>query len=414
MRPLTTQEDLNCQFLSQKNIDYVLLQVTATGIEKEIFDATKEIRNYLVSNGIHDYSTQQYEGSGGVSHKVLCPSYFIVADNGNQLIKKPTSSVFYRSQTKGGAFTRMYVYRIKVFTSPFEKYALIASKDRELYYINISKIDIANFAQSSVYNPIRELVETYPYTKQQVAALLYNRLYALKGQWIPSASINANNAVGYAIEAALQIPRNASNNPDFMGIEIKSHRTSSSRQGDLFSLKPNWGKSNYQSGRQIATDYGKFDKAVGHHYLETTFQINTIAPCGLTFVFSRKSSPESSFVELIEAVPSNTRGIRKVKSIARWYLIDLYDSLLLKHPQTFWITADSRFNPQTNSEEFLIREIEYTKDPNLAAFDSLMANGGIKLDVSVYRRSGRGDTYKFTVKRTLRGQLLNAVSSWSF
>ena len=411
MRPLTTFEANNCQYLKSKRIDFVILQITVTGINKEIFDSTREIRAYLLKNGIHDYSVQPQE-STTLSHKKECPSFFIVSSGKNKLIKLPTSTVFYRPQTKKGD-PRMNVYRIHSFTTPFDKYAIIATKDKELYYINISNIDVSRHAIDPVYNPIRELVDTYPYTKYAVAMLLYNRLFALKGKWIPSVSGNANNAVGYAIEAALGIPRNASNNPDFMGIEIKSHRTSSSRKGDLFSLAPNWCLSNFKSSKQIATCYGQYDSSVGHHYLETTFQINTISPCRLTYVFVQKASPARSFVELIEAQMTAT-GPKRVTEVAKWCLMDLHDHLLLKHPQTFWIAADSRKNPTTHQEEFMIKEIEYTTDPNITTFDSLLNSGGINIDVSVYRRSGNGDTYKFKVKAAYKGQLMTVKNRWTF
>ena len=41
MRPITPQEGLNCQYLQQKGIDYVLLQVSDCGKKKKILDATR-------------------------------------------------------------------------------------------------------------------------------------------------------------------------------------------------------------------------------------------------------------------------------------------------------------------------------------------------------------------------------------
>ena len=149
MRPLTPFEANNCQYLKQARIDFVLLQITVTGNQKEIFDATKEIRAYLLYNGIHDYSVQPQE-SKGLSHKKYCPSFFIVASGNNKLIKLPTSTVFYRPQTKQGD-PRMNVYRIHSFTTPFDKYAIIASKDKELYYINISNFILQYFYNSMIY-----------------------------------------------------------------------------------------------------------------------------------------------------------------------------------------------------------------------------------------------------------------------
>ena len=419
MRPKTPIEENNCLSLQQNGIDYALLQITPTGIKKKIFDATREVQAFLSRNEIHDYSSQQPE-SQEASYKVTCQSFIFDKDRKRRFMWLPSLTVFYRSKTKDGAFRRMNIYRIHSYTKPFDKYAIIASKDKELYLINISKYDIASFAQNSVYNPIRQLIDTYPYTKQEVAQHLRSKLSALQGQWIPAADSDNKkrpNAVGYAIEAALGIPKNSSNAPDYMGIEIKSHRENSSRKGDLFGLFPDWDISRFKEGKgkKIATLFGKPAPEVGHNSLETSFYVNTIANCGLTIIFKQKSSSDKSYVELIQAKQSASNGIRKVQSIAKWRLTDLHDRLLSKHPQTFWITAESDIDEATQKEKFLIKKIVYTKDPDTSAFDRLLADGDIRLDVSVYRRSGSADNYKFVLENEQKkGELLNIVNEWVF
>ena len=70
MRIFNEFEERNITFLTQKNIEYTLVQITETGYKKSILDATEPMRQYFKDRGMHDYTTQLQ----GQDFKVLQPT----------------------------------------------------------------------------------------------------------------------------------------------------------------------------------------------------------------------------------------------------------------------------------------------------------------------------------------------------
>lgn len=70
MRIFNEFEVRNITFLTQKNIEYTLVQITETGFKKSILDATEPMRQYFKDCGMHDYSAQLQ----GQDYKVLQPT----------------------------------------------------------------------------------------------------------------------------------------------------------------------------------------------------------------------------------------------------------------------------------------------------------------------------------------------------
>ena len=60
MRNFNEFEVRNITFLTQKNIEYTLVQITETGFKKSILDATEPMRQYFKDCGMHDYSPLQH------------------------------------------------------------------------------------------------------------------------------------------------------------------------------------------------------------------------------------------------------------------------------------------------------------------------------------------------------------------
>lgn len=58
MRKFNVFEEANLAFLTQKSIQYTLVQITETGYKKSILDATEPIRQYFLECGMHDYRGQ--------------------------------------------------------------------------------------------------------------------------------------------------------------------------------------------------------------------------------------------------------------------------------------------------------------------------------------------------------------------
>lgn len=56
MRDFTRFEEKNLAYLVDRNINFTLVQITATGLKKGILDATAPMRTYFLENGIHSYA----------------------------------------------------------------------------------------------------------------------------------------------------------------------------------------------------------------------------------------------------------------------------------------------------------------------------------------------------------------------
>jgi len=67
MRPLTQEEELKLKALTENSVSLTLIEPTETGLKKSIMDATGPVRNYLKSNGFHNYELQQQ----GPENKVI-------------------------------------------------------------------------------------------------------------------------------------------------------------------------------------------------------------------------------------------------------------------------------------------------------------------------------------------------------
>lgn len=91
MRSFNEFEENNLKFLTQKNIEHTLVQITETGYNKSILDATDPMRQYFKTVGMHDYSLQPQ----GQDYKVVLPTNILDAAS-----MYPTSTSLYRPETK--------------------------------------------------------------------------------------------------------------------------------------------------------------------------------------------------------------------------------------------------------------------------------------------------------------------------
>ena len=87
LRKFTEFEKANLAKLTSLSIDMTLIQPTQTGLGKGILDATAPIRNYLQSNGLHNYATQK---TGAKENGVYLDAVFV---SSKSEIKTNTSSL---------------------------------------------------------------------------------------------------------------------------------------------------------------------------------------------------------------------------------------------------------------------------------------------------------------------------------
>lgn len=386
MREYNDFEAENVRFLVNKRIEYATIQVTQTGYQKSILDATAPVRAYFLERGIHDFANQPK----GPEHKRMINSYILTE---TELI--PTQSSLYRPLTKDGD-PRMWVYKLKRYVNPDNIFAIIAHEE-SLYVINLTTIDIARAYRSNIENPIQDLINTIHGIASNVANELLGMIMEKMSDWIPS-EVNADTGIGRTVESVLGIPMNALRIPDYNGIELKTKRMNSNTTSALFTNPPDWNLSRCKSSREISDRYGYLRPDNPRKTLQVT--VSTLKPNaqGLGLVVNWKKE----WLEMNHfSLQVNEKGeFPKLHDVSVWTLLHLHERLAEKHHETFWIDVESR--NRNNVEEFRVTTIEHTKNPVLSQFDVLLEQGKIKLDLSLSRPSGRGDTYSFKMAKKWR------------
>ncbi len=121
-------KELNINILKEKNASFSILIPTDTGLSKNIMDATSTVRDFLIINELHDYSTQKF----GPDNKVIISGQFI--NENNEII--PTQVSLYRSNGRGDF--RIWFSDLKNFANANDELALLVHNGK-LTALNISK-----------------------------------------------------------------------------------------------------------------------------------------------------------------------------------------------------------------------------------------------------------------------------------
>ena len=147
MKTLNEKEGKNVKFLTEKRINFCLVQLTETILTKSLFDATTPIRAFLKNEGIHDFEHQQ----NGQEAKVRVNTHILTFSRSID-----SETTLYRAGARGDE--RMWFGAPIADVAEPDNVFAIFSKERELYLINISKMDIESAWNSSVPNPISEFI----------------------------------------------------------------------------------------------------------------------------------------------------------------------------------------------------------------------------------------------------------------
>ncbi|MDE6301461.1 MAG: hypothetical protein K2M19_07065 [Muribaculaceae bacterium] len=390
MRPYNTFETNNVKFLVDKQVQFATIQITETGLKKSILDATAPVRAYFKEKGVHDYDVQ----CQGPDHKRVIDTY-ILTEGSRHL----TKTSLYRPITKNGD-PRLWVNKVRnvEFLRANDIFALIAHNGF-LYAVNLSTVNIPIVFQSPIDTPLKDLILEILRAKTSVSDELLGLIRDKMTDWMP-AEILADTGIGRTVETILGIEMNASQFPDYKGIELKSHREASRVRNTLFTQSPEWEISKLKSGRAIVDKYGYIPEGYDHKSLHVTLSANRPNPQGLGLLIQPK-------IGLLEAdefsmVPLENGTFRKIDEVAAWHLIKLHERLLTKHRETFWIDAETRVD--NGREYFRCTKILHTKNPIPSQFDVLLDQGQITVDFLLCRRSG-GDTYSFKIKSAARSLL---------
>jgi hypothetical protein len=359
MRLLTALEINRIKLLTENSIELALIEPTQTGLGKSIMDATGSVRTYLKSKSIHDFDNQKQ----GQENKILITSILLENENAVNSIAS-----LYRPNTKKGD-PRIWFKGLGNYANANDILGIIKYQ-KVLYVLNITKLDIELLLKAKISNPIKELINEINQDSNKIANELLFKLKEISKRGFIPALLNADTSIGRTLENLLGIPMNSSKTPDYKGIELKSARELKSTRKGLFGKIPNWDLSKFKSTTEILDNFGYWKDGVFRLY-------NTIRATGRNAQgLILRTDYEKDF--LFENSDKSDVGDFLV-----WELSELKKALLVKHKETFWISAESEFKKE--NEYFWYKSAIHTKNPLLNQFGLLIDIGAITLDYPIKR-----------------------------
>ena len=389
-----------------KNVKFTQVQITATGLKKSILDATTPMRTYFKENNVHDYALQ----NKGQDNKVIIKTYILT-----EYKEIETQTSLYRPETKDGD-PRLWIYRLKETTEADDIHAIIAPTPTSLFVINLTKVDIVKCCESSLVNPIQDLISVFYHSSNLISNELLAILRSYENQWIDT-DLRADTAIGRQVEALLGIDMNASKLPDYKGIELKSFRSQRpSIKKNLFCKVPDWELSHLKSGAEIVDKYGYMSGGI-KSYRNTLY---CKAPNSQNLRLNMNYPDDLLEIEEDKIIGENQ--YKKIADVAVWRLQTLHECLLTKHHETFWIEVDTRIGDQ-GQEQFMFNKIEHTRNPIVSQFDILLEHSMITVDLLLGRpkvdlETGKpkkgGDAVSFKIKKSAAGLLFPDSTIYTF
>lgn len=361
MRALTPIEQSKIKLLTSNQVSLSLIEPTETGLKKSILDATGSVRSFLKENNIHDYELQ----GQGPEYKVQINS---VIYQDLKIIHSFAS--LYRPKTKKGD-PRIWFSGLSKIANPNDIIAIIFHFDK-FHIFNLTQLNIETLLNSSLINPLKELISEISEKANEIAVELLAMLRKISSSGPIPSMVDADTSVGRTLETALGIDINSSKQPDYRGIELKSFRSSRTNRKNLFAQVPDWSLSNFKSSAEILNNFGYFRGEDFKLYC-TVSAINRNSQ-GLTLKL------DSDLKQLIE-----NSNKPEIGDFVVWTLDTLHKRLRDKHKETFWVEAVSTFIG--GREHFQYSFVEHTKQPITTQFDILIEQGIITLDHLIKRNS---------------------------
>jgi hypothetical protein len=359
MRQLNKVEIERLKLLTEKSVEVTLIEPTATGLEKSIMDATGSVRAYLKRNKIHDFDLQDQ----GQECKVQVNSFLIGSD---RLLNSIAS--LYRPNTKKGD-PRIWFKGLGSYARANDILGIV-SFENKLYVINVTRLNFDNLINGIANNPLKELVNEINSSSREVAdELLFKLKQIAKAGFVP-ALLQADTAIGRTLEHLLGIQMNSAKSPDYKGIELKSSREKKGTRKGLFGKTPNWELSKFKNRAEVLDAFGYWEKGIFRLY-------NTIRATGR----NAQGLILRTDYELDYLIENSDK--KDVGDFLVWKLDELKMSLSAKHKETFWVSAQSKF--EDGKEHFLFKSVEHTKSPLLNQFGMLIDIGAITLDYPIKR-----------------------------
>jgi hypothetical protein len=346
--------------LASEGVEAGYLVPTETGLQKSIMDAHQHLRTYLKDKNLHDFDAQ----AKGPEAKVV-KECLILGDRG----WIPSKVSLYRPNTKNGD-PRIWISDLKKHSHPNNLLVMLVVNE-VLHVINASRPQWATLSDPS--SDFAKLVLSASQSRSDSESELLELLNDIWSRGFIKSTTNADNGVGDTLENLLGIKRNASKAPDFKGIELKASRKQgknliSRNRSTLFSLVPDWSRSECQNKEEIVAKYGYLN-SLGKRALQVTLGNKPNAQ-GLYLAISKSERDIENLAKLEE----------EERSVVVWGLDDLQSALRNKHPATFWVKAEAK---KTGSiEEFHYQNVTITSRPLIQNFGLLVDAGKIQMDYS--------------------------------
>lgn len=140
-------EESNILFLQNLGIPYATVRLTENILKHSIFDANSEIRSFLQSQDLHYYEKQSF----GQEFKVYLKTKILTFKRNVE-----TKTSLYRAGTRGD-YRMWFGSAILTLSNPNDLF-MITAIDKELYTINITKIDLELCYTTSYPNPIKNML----------------------------------------------------------------------------------------------------------------------------------------------------------------------------------------------------------------------------------------------------------------
>ena len=359
MRQLTETEINRIKLLTENSVELTLIEPTETGLIKSIMDATGSVRSYLRAKNIHDFENQKQ----GQENKVQVNSILIKND---EFISSVAS--LYRPNTKKGD-PRIWFKGLGSYSKANDILGIIEFQ-KSLYVLNITQLNLEELLSVGVVNPFRELIDEIRNITNEIADELLFKLRKIASRGYIEGLLQADTSIGRTLEFLLDVPMNSLKAPDYKGIELKSFRDKKANRKNLFAQIPDWSLSKFGSSEEILNNFGYTREGVFRLYCTVSAIVRNSQGLQLKV--------DSNLKYLIENSDKADIG-----DFAIWTLENLKNRLQTKHKETFWVSADTKF--EDGKEYFLFTKAQHTKKPILTQFDILLEQGVITLDHLIKR-----------------------------
>lgn len=349
---------------SDAAVDCTFLVPTQTGLEKSILDATDTVRVWLKDNGLHNYSAQ----GQGQDHKVQIDALIL---SGGQVAEATAS--LYRPETKSGD-PRIWFGRLGQYADPSDLLA-ICKVGRKLLVVNCSKNDLRRLLtdHTSVFWRVMSSEMSANADLSPEAAELLSMLKQISARGYVPSMRSGDTGVGFTLETLLGIECNSSKSPDYKGIEIKAGRAASHSSGrtTILSQVPDWSISRLKGSGDILRERGRFHEEKQRLQLFHEMSATKVNSYGLSL---KVDIPGDALHQIYVNEGKSTIDVT-------WRLEKLFDRLLEKHKQTFWVKADTQ--GKGAGEQFHYSKARYTSGVSPSKFPMLLETGIISLDYTI-------------------------------